>query len=167
MKGLAETDPLTGLYNRRALSEFLEAEIAAEDEETGFAIALVDLDDFKPVNDRYGHAVGDKLLVEVADRFGEACGNDAIVARMGGDEFAILLPRQSSLSSGTIADHILAVLVPPYEIEGHHIRIAASIGVADWPADGVTPQALFETADKALYAAKEGAPKSADHRSVA
>lgn len=155
---LATTDPLTGLLNRRALSERLDAQMAiAANTDTGndaFAIALLDLDGFKPVNDRYGHATGDVLLREVANRLRATCDGSAIVARLGGDEFAILVPQASILLSSVIADHVLAALVPPYQIGGHMIQIGASIGVAYWPVDGTTPDALFETADRALYAAK-------------
>ena len=157
MHELATTDPLTGLLNRRALGDRLNAEIAAAAElgsDACFALALLDLDGFKPINDRYGHATGDMMLREVADRLQAASGEAAIVARLGGDEFAILVPYGSALLSSAIADHILAALVPPYRISGHMIRIGVSVGVAYWPNDGTTPDALFETADRALYAAK-------------
>ncbi|QJB70084.1 GGDEF domain-containing protein [Parasphingorhabdus halotolerans] len=164
MQDLANTDPLTGLHNRRALSEFLEQEIATNKSEGGFAIALMDLDGFKPVNDQYGHAIGDKLLIEIAGRLRSACGDEAIVARMGGDEFAILVRHGSSLESATIADYALAALAPPCHIDGHVIRVGASVGVAEWPNDGNTQEALFETADRALYAAK--AEVSGQHDTV-
>jgi diguanylate cyclase len=154
MRALAATDPLTGLLNRRALSERLDVEMASAAANRPFAIALLDLDGFKPVNDRYGHATGDILLREVANRLCAACDGSAIVARMGGDEFAVLVPNGSVLLSSNIADHLLATLVPPYLIGGHTIRIGASIGVSHWPDDAMTPDALFETADRALYAVK-------------
>jgi diguanylate cyclase len=154
MRELATTDPLTGLLNRRALSERLDAEIATASAERSFAIALLDLDGFKPINDRYGHATGDIVLREVANRLRAACDGSAIVGRLGGDEFAILVPCGSALLSSAIADHMLAALVPPYLINGHVISLSAGVGVAHWPGDGTTPDALFETADRALYAAK-------------
>ena len=154
MSQLATTDPLTGLLNRRALSERLEAEMARAKDDRPFAIALLDLDGFKPVNDRYGHPTGDILLREVASRLRAACDGAASVARMGGDEFAILIPYGSALLSSPVADHLLAALVPPYLINGHRICIGASIGVARWPNDATTTDALFETADRALYAVK-------------
>lgn len=159
MKALAETDPLTGLYNRRALSEFLEKEIAQDDTTDTFSVALIDLDDFKPVNDQFGHAIGDKLLVEVSKRFQTICGENAIVARMGGDEFAILAPRGSNLQHDQIANHLMTSVDMPFNIEGYVINIDASIGVAMWPQDGMIAKELFEIADKALYAAKEESPK--------
>lgn len=154
MGELANTDPLTGLPNRRALAERLEQEIERAGPAASFALALLDLDGFKPVNDQYGHACGDLLLCEVADRLRKACGVHALPARLGGDEFAILVPAGSAISLAAIADHMLAALVPPYQIERHVIRVGASIGVATWPGDGATARALFETADTALYAVK-------------
>jgi len=154
MRELADTDPLTGLPNRRVLTERLEQEIERAGPDASFALALLDLDGFKPVNDQYGHGCGDLLLCEVADRLRKACGASALPARIGGDEFAILVPAGSAISLAAIADHILAALVPPYQIEGHILRVGASIGVATWPGDGTTSRSLFETADIALYAIK-------------
>ncbi|MEP7006853.1 MAG: diguanylate cyclase [Sphingomonas bacterium] len=154
MRELADTDPLTGLPNRRVLAERLDEQIARAGPNASFALALLDLDGFKPVNDQYGHGCGDFLLCEVADRLREACGPHALPARLGGDEFAILVPAGSAISLATVADHMLAALVPPYRIEGHVIRVGASIGVATWPGDGATSRDLFEIADAALYAVK-------------
>ena len=154
MRELADTDPLTGLPNRRVLADRLDQEIERADPDTSFALALLDLDGFKPVNDQYGHGCGDLLLCEVADRLRAACGPNALPARLGGDEFAILVPAGSAISLAMVADHMLAALVPPYRIEGHVIRVGASIGVATWPGDGATSRDLFETADTALYAVK-------------
>lgn len=171
MRELAHTDPLTNLFNRRALAEQLERQIATGDEQRGFTIALIDLDGFKPVNDQFGHAVGDQLLIEVAQRLQHACGDSGIVARMGGDEFAILLSPESTISSSACADHMLAALVPPCKVDNHVIRVRASIGIATWPVDGETAEALFEVADTQLYAvknyaAKTSAPDSSYRRSL-
>lgn len=159
MRSLAETDPLTGLYNRRALSKFIEKEIAQDDTKKVFSIALIDLDDFKPVNDQYGHAVGDKLLVEVSRRLQNACGENAIVARMGGDEFAVLTPRGSTLRHDRVASHLLSNFSAPCNIDGRLINISASVGVARWPNDGTTAKTLFEVADQALYVSKQDGSK--------
>jgi diguanylate cyclase len=150
----ANTDALTGLLNRRAFDKRIEQELASVTHGDSFVFALLDLDGFKPVNDHYGHATGDLLLREVANRLKKSCGDDGVVARIGGDEFAILIPSGSPLAAAPIADHLLAALIPKCQIEGYRIRIGASIGVANWPADGTTHKALFETADLALYAAK-------------
>lgn len=154
MRDLAHTDPLTGLSNRRELDACVEREIEAAGADTRFAIALLDLDGFKPVNDRYGHAAGDALLCQIAARLTHACGGVAMVARQGGDEFAILVPAGSPLLATSLADHLLAALVPPYRLDGARVRVGASIGVAHWPEDGASAKKLFETADRAVYAAK-------------
>ncbi len=160
MSELAHTDPLTGLFNRRILAENLARQIEEEDHERTFTVALLDLDAFKPVNDRFGHAVGDQLLVEVARRLRETCGKNGIVARMGGDEFAILLSPDSTISDAACADHLLAALVPPCVVQEHIIRVRASIGIATWPMDGATANSLLEAADKQLYAVKNYTAKS-------
>ncbi len=154
MRELADTDPLTGLVNRRALGKRLDHEIANAAPDTSFAFALLDLDGFKPVNDRYGHAIGDVLLCEVADRLRETCDGNAVVARMGGDEFAVFAPPRSALNDTALADRLLSVLIEPFAIAGHRIRVGASIGVARWPVDGATTSALYEAADHCLYAVK-------------
>ena len=166
MHELAHTDPLTNLFNRRALAEHLERQIETGVEQHGFTVALIDLDGFKPVNDQYGHSVGDQLLIEVAQRLQRACGENGIVARMGGDEFAILLSPESTISSSACADHMLASLVPPCMVDEHVIRVRASIGIATWPIDGETAQTLFEAADTQLYAVKNYTAK-ARHRNLA
>jgi len=154
MRDLAHTDPLTGVANRRAFDERLAREIAHARPDTSFSIALLDLDGFKPVNDRYGHAMGDRLLCEVGARLQKACGDNGVVARLGGDEFAILLLPGSTIAPRNVADHLLSALVPPYQLANHVIRVGASIGIANWPADGATAEALLEIADHSLYAAK-------------
>ncbi|MBL8649659.1 MAG: diguanylate cyclase [Sphingopyxis sp.] len=154
MRDLAHTDPLTGLWNRRELDARLDQEIAAARPDTRFAIALLDLDGFKPVNDRYGHAAGDALLCEVAARLRHACGDHAMVARQGGDEFAILVPAGSPLMGTSLSGHILSELAMPYRIDGATIHVGASIGVAIWPDQGGSAKKLFEIADRAVYAAK-------------
>ncbi len=160
MRQLAHTDPLTGLFNRRVLAKNLEQQIAEGDHQRPFTIALLDLDEFKPVNDRFGHGVGDEMLIEVAKRLQRACGSDGIVARIGGDEFAVLFNPDSAISGATCADHMLAALVPPCTIQGHMLRIQASIGTACWPKDGTTAESLLEIADKQLYAVKDYATKA-------
>jgi diguanylate cyclase len=154
MQNQANTDPLTGLLNRRALDARLQQEIDFATEDSIFSLALLDLDGFKPVNDRYGHAVGDELLCEIGVRLKQACVDDAIVARYGGDEFAILLPADLVCDRANLADQIITSLVTPFKISGHPIRIGASIGVAHWPQDGRNINGLLESADRALYAVK-------------
>ncbi|WP_261300380.1 GGDEF domain-containing protein [Sphingomonas alpina] len=155
MRVQASTDPLTGLLNRRAFDLQVEAEHAtAEKSGRVFSIALIDLNGFKPINDSYGHATGDQLLCEVARRLLDACGQEGQVARMGGDEFAVLVPARSAIKREVIADRLLGALARPCDIGGHRIPISAGMGVAHWPKDASAISGLFEAADHALYAAK-------------
>jgi diguanylate cyclase len=152
-RDLANSDPLTGLANRRALDATI-AELVKPGKDAPFKLALLDLDGFKPVNDQFGHAFGDKLLCSVADRLRECLGDDGLAVRQGGDEFAVLIPPDSPLADAPIADRILIALVRPHVIEGVPVNVSASIGVAQWPIDGTTADDLFDFADRALYQAK-------------
>lgn len=152
---LAHTDPLTGLANRRALDERMAALVGKGEGAPSFRLALLDLDGFKPVNDRYGHAFGDRLLCGVADRLRDCVGDGGLVVRQGGDEFAVLIPPRSPLHDSPLADLLLIALVRPHNIEGIPIQVGASVGVAQWPADGADVESLFEHADRALYQAKD------------
>lgn len=153
-RDLAETDPLTGLANRRALDAQIAELMRPSSEPQTFKLALLDLDGFKSVNDQYGHAFGDKLLCSVAERLRECIGEAGLVVRQGGDEFAVLLPPDSPLSAAPIADRILISLVRPHVIEGVPIKVSASIGVAQWPDHGECIDSLFNCADRALYQVK-------------
>lgn len=153
-RDLAHTDPLTGLANRRALDEHIAELLRKGEASPGFKLALLDLDGFKPVNDRYGHAFGDKLLCSVAERLRETVGGGGLVARHGGDEFAVLIPPYSGLGDAPLAERLLIALVRPHTIEGVMAYVGASLGVAQWPEDGADADALFAHADRALYQAK-------------
>lgn len=159
MKTLAETDPLTGLSNRRALMHDLRAEIrhAAKGgarKLRGPAVAMIDLDGFKPVNDCHGHAAGDAVLQQVAMRFDAACRDGAKIYRLGGDEFALLIPAASERSAEAIADGVMAVLARPFRVDNSSIVIGASLGMAIWPGDGHDADSLIALADSRLYLAK-------------
>ena len=153
-RDLAHTDPLTGLANRRALDEGIAGLLATGDGSMPFKLVLLDLDGFKPVNDRHGHAIGDRLLCSVAERLRDVVGGDGLVARHGGDEFAVLIPPYSPLMQFPLVDRLLIALVRPHQIEGLPITVGASAGVAQWPAHGADADALFDYADRALYQAK-------------
>jgi diguanylate cyclase (GGDEF)-like protein len=153
-RNLAHTDPLTGLANRRALDERIAGLLAKGEGAPPFKLVLLDLDGFKPVNDRYGHAVGDRLLCGVAERLAEVIGDDGLVVRQGGDEFAVLIPPGSRLHDAPLAERLLIALVRPHLIEGVSVSVGASAGVAQWPADGKDAETLFDFADRALYQAK-------------
>jgi diguanylate cyclase (GGDEF)-like protein/PAS domain S-box-containing protein len=154
----ASHDPLTGVANRARFHDRLEhaLELAARRPGAGCSVLMVDLDDFKPVNDLYGHAAGDALLVEVARRM-RACVRPAdTVARLGGDEFAILLEGLGDQKSAqAIAERLVAAVAEPHEFEGHRLSCGASVGIV--LADGSVDDAeeLLDRADRAMYAAKQ------------
>ena len=139
-------DPLTGLPNRRALSELLA---------TGGkrSLLLVDLDNFKPVNDKLGHAAGDELLVGVAERLRTAVRADDTVARLGGDEFAVFIPDGDAECATAIAARIVESCGEPFDVTGGPVTIGASVGVSvGHDADGDT---LLRSADEAMYRVKQ------------
>jgi diguanylate cyclase (GGDEF)-like protein len=146
----AETDPLTGLLNRRALHALIDEKLTCEDAEP-FIVALIDLDGFKPINDRHGHAAGDRLLCEAAERLRELAGASGVAARLGGDEFAVLV---DSVTDDNLAGRIARVLAKPVVFEGQTLKVGASVGVAAAPLDGACVTALLEIADRRLYAVK-------------
>ena len=144
---LARTDELTTLPNRRRLI----AEIQSFATRKG-SLLLLDLDGFKPVNDTYGHEVGDKVLQQVAQRFSRALPNNALLARLGGDEFGILVDG-SNESVMEIALALRGTLSYPFLVDGHEVSIGVSIGIAD--NDGAAD--LLQRADNAMYSAKRQA----------
>jgi diguanylate cyclase (GGDEF)-like protein len=147
---LALTDPLTGLGNHRSFHERLQRELAvAEAEHTPLALCLVDLDDFKTINDRFGHPVGDLVLGQVASRLRQ--GGESF--RLGGDEFAVLLPRQDERQAAGVA-HSIVERVAALDISGVG-SITVSAGVATYPTQGTGRDELIRLADSALYWAKE------------
>ena len=156
----AQHDPLTGLANRRLLEERLCRALAGGPARP-LAIHYLDLDRFKPVNDQFGHAVGDALLKAVVGRLEGLSRPGDLVARLGGDEFVVLQadcgqPGQAQL----LARRMVRALSMPFDIAGHDIRIGASVGVAIAPKDGCDPRTLIELADAALYRAKMGGRNS-------
>ena len=152
---LAERDALTGLLNRSGFERYL-ADHAGEDGAAGLAVLYIDLDHFKPVNDSFGHAVGDQLLRLFAQRVQALVRPTDAVARLGGDEFAVVLPGvRERLHAERVADKILAAAHAPFEVGAFTLRIGASIGVAFNGDYGNTGwQSLVEHADQKLYQAK-------------
>lgn len=147
MQRLALTDPLTGLANRRRMQEHLEDALKKEN----FALLLMDLDHFKQINDHYGHAVGDEVLVEVASRLSRSLRNDDIVARWGGEEFLLFAPKIPDTQAGQMAERILHTIQS--EPIGGRIPVTLSIGVALYQ-EGDTLDTLLARADQAMYRAK-------------
>jgi diguanylate cyclase (GGDEF)-like protein len=156
LEQMSYEDPLTGIANRRRFNDTLDRAVKLGKRGGGFGLLLVDLDRFKPVNDRYGHDVGDRLLIAVCRRIQECLREMDLFARMGGDEFAVLLDFVSDREAiRQIADRILRALHEPFPIDHHRIEIGASIGACIFPAHAQTPDALLKRADVALYQAKE------------
>jgi diguanylate cyclase (GGDEF)-like protein/PAS domain S-box-containing protein len=154
---MAYFDVLTGLPNRSLLADRLSQAIAqAQRGNSSLAVCFLDLDEFKAVNDRHGHAVGDRLLTQVAERLlGNVRSGDS-VARFGGDEFVLLLSGLSTVEELDIAlRRILLCLSTQFEVCPGGAHIAGSIGVTVYPKDGADPDTLLRHADQALYAAKE------------
>lgn len=152
----AHHDTLTGLANRLLLTDRLVQEIAtAKRNNQHLAIIFHDLDKFKPVNDNYGHQMGDLLLKEVAKRLKDCIREMDTVARIGGDEFVILLPMiEDSQDVIAVAERIHTSLLLPFEIQGETINISTSIGIALYPEHGLDDTTLLVNADNAMYFAK-------------
>lgn len=154
MRRMAMTDPLTGLHNRSAFAAALnEAQAGEADGKKRAAILLLDMDGFKAINDSLGHTIGDKVLETVAGRISGAVREQDMVARMGGDEFAVLIPGVSPGEAAAIGNRILAAVVEVMEIEGQHLRCGASMGLR--MADpGQRAEELMMEADIAMYESK-------------
>ncbi|MEJ5211773.1 MAG: EAL domain-containing protein, partial [Burkholderiales bacterium] len=152
----ATHDALTGLPNRVLFRELLEqAMVQAQRDETLLAVAFLDLDGFKTINDTWGHRAGDALLVQVADRIRGALRASDVVARQGGDEFTLLLMGIRQIPDVTrVADKLLAVVAKPYEIDGREVNVTASMGITLYPIDDADAENLLRNADTAMYRAK-------------
>lgn len=157
IKRLAYTDSLTGLANREKLVEKLtEALEAAGDEAPGGAVMYIDLDNFKSINDTMGHTVGDKVLIEIAHKFLKVGGKDKTVARIGGDEFIILVNGPDYLQkSADITESIVKIFEKPVVIETKNFNVTTSIGIVLYPTHGTTAEELMKKADLAMYRAKQ------------
>jgi diguanylate cyclase (GGDEF)-like protein len=154
--GLAHFDQLTGLPNRRLLRDRLEKEISVSTRShQQISLLFVDLDGFKPVNDGFGHDVGDKVLKEVARRLQACIREGDTAARIGGDEFVVSLHESNLERAVNVANRILETLRHPYELPGGEIStISASIGIAEYPLHANNVEDFLVAADQAMYAAK-------------
>jgi diguanylate cyclase (GGDEF)-like protein/PAS domain S-box-containing protein len=157
LKGLAYQDPLTGLANRRALYERLESALAlARRKDWGVALLYMDLDRFKPVNDRLGHHAGDELLIAISESLSQELRGSDNVARIGGDEFAVVLNEVSQEGAEQVASRLASIVATPKRIRGEEVEVGVSIGLAVFPTDGTTADELLRCADSAMYRNKMG-----------
>jgi len=161
---LAHHDALTGLANRVQLREHIEKTITSAEGGAGAAVLCLDLDNFKSVNDTLGHSVGDTLLCAVARRLQALLGDQDLVSRTGGDEFAIVQSgtEPAMQTAAALAARVVETLGSPFEIGDHTVVIGASVGIAIAPDDGSDPDQLLKNADMALYRAK-GAGRAQFH----
>ncbi|MDP2878069.1 MAG: diguanylate cyclase, partial [Sulfuricella sp.] len=158
LEHLAHFDALTHLPNRILLADRLQQDIVhAIRHEQLLAICAIDLDDFKPINDKYGHETGDRLLIEVANRLKDAVRAGDTVARLGGDEFVLLLTDLYAMDElERRLSHILLKVSAPYmQLAEQELQISASIGVTLFPFDRADPGVLLRHADQAMYIAKQ------------
>jgi two-component system cell cycle response regulator len=158
---MAETDALTGAANRRAFMQYLDVQVdRARRQDTPVAAVMVDLDHFKRTNDTYGHAVGDRVLIETVKQIQSCLRERDMLGRLGGEEFAVLLPGVTAASASEAAERIRrAVAAVDVRVEnGDRIPVTASLGVAVLEHDDMmaTAEGLLQSADEALYAAKAG-----------
>lgn len=157
MNHMAYHDNLTDLPNRFLFNERLKEEISiAKQKDLMLAVLFIDLDSFKDINDSYGHAIGDQLLISFSHRLSECLREGGIISRFGGDEFTILLPRLTHAGEAAkMADHIISLLKDSWMIDGHEIYVTASIGICLYPSDAEDVESLLDHADKAMYRAKD------------
>lgn len=160
IESLAYYDALTGLANRTLFQDRLRAALQlAERREEWVVVLFLDLDRFKPINDTLGHAAGDAMLKQVARRLRDCVRDSDTVARMGGDEFTMLIPgladRDTAMGAGIqVAEKILSALGPAFDLQEREFFISASIGLALYPQDGAEASSLLKNADTAMYHAK-------------
>ncbi|MDO9010890.1 MAG: GGDEF domain-containing protein [Gallionella sp.] len=153
---VAYHDNLTGLPNRILFHDRLNQGIAlAKRGDSCCALIFMDLDHFKPVNDTYGHHVGDQVLKLVADRLRQCIRESDMVARLGGDEFTIILPQITGKNDvEMVVKKIIAGLSQPFDVHEHHLQLDVSVGIAIYPDNGNNADLLLKAADEAMYRAK-------------
>ena len=152
---LVHRDPLTGLPNRELFAELLaHALLQAERTQTEFALLFLDLDNFKTINESLGHSLGDQLLIEVGKRLQFLLPGCDAIARIGGDEFNIILERSEGVPVDLMAQRMIDAFADPFVVRGTNVYVGVSIGIALYPADGSNAEALQSNADAALHQAK-------------
>jgi len=157
IEALTTTDALTGLPNRRHLGDALELALAhARRDRSGFGLLLLDLDRFKQINDSLGHATGDRVLIEVADRVKTCMRQGDLLARIGGDQFALLVHQADHRGAEIAAARVLEATGRAYTIEGTQFTLTCSVGIALYPTDGGDSGSLIRHAETAMQRAKAG-----------
>jgi diguanylate cyclase (GGDEF)-like protein len=154
---IARTDPLTGVSNRRRFLEVFAVEFERAQRYGGeLSCVMLDLDHFKSINDRYGHVVGDRVLVAAAEAFRSSLRTADVIARWGGEEFALLLPHTNLAGAQAVAERCRRTLEEAViATEGVEVGVTVSVGVSGFPGDGLdSPDSLMRSADAALYEAK-------------
>jgi diguanylate cyclase (GGDEF)-like protein len=151
----ANRDALTGLPNRSKLNATLEQAIRGSAEShTRFSILFLDLDRFKSINDTFGHAIGDALLIKVSQTIQQLLDKNQIIGRFGGDEFLLVLPSTEETGGSCVSQKILDAFTAPFDIAGNSLRISTSIGIAHYPEHGHDLETLIKHADTAMYESK-------------
>ena len=151
----ATYDTLTGCHNRSSILGALQAELE-RDGSSGLGVVYVDLDEFKPVNDKLGHAAGDELLMLVAERLARASRDSDLVGRLGGDEFLVVLHDIPGPDVAmTVAERVCGLLSEGFELSGGPVRLRGSVGVACSHGEALSAEELVKKADVAMYASKE------------
>ncbi|MGB1237426.1 MAG: putative bifunctional diguanylate cyclase/phosphodiesterase [Pseudomonadales bacterium] len=149
---LSNIDPLSGLYNRAAFLKHLDRSLfSAQRHSAPLALLFIDLDGFKEVNDTIGHESGDKLLLQVAQRLRAYCNDSYTLCRWGGDEFLIALEDTTRDTALARAGDVIALISKPYDLEGNHLSIGATVGISLYPQHGDNASQLIQLADSAMY----------------
>ena len=157
----ANHDPLTDLPNRHQLYEKMEQ--LSQDENKHFCFLMMDLNDFKMINDNLGHDAGDKVLKIIARRINRLVSPPALASRLGGDEFAIVLPSANLKHAITLSKQIHNAVIEDILCEGHSLAVGISIGIAQFPLDGENRETLMKNADIAMYQSKQ---KNSDYEVI-
>jgi diguanylate cyclase (GGDEF)-like protein len=154
MESIATSDPLTGVLNRRGFERDAAQRLTASDDDATGALLFIDLNEFKGINDKFGHEVGDQLLKIAAARLGKSLRSCDIIGRPGGDEFVALVPDVDSEVADKLAKRLTEALEKPYKVGRQKLSCAASIGLALYPKNANTLTGLLREADQAMYRAK-------------
>ena len=157
LKKLAERDPLTGLANRHMFEESFKIELANNARTDSYLSLMVfDIDDFKLINDNFGHLAGDQILVKLSNRVSSCLRGNELFARLGGDEFALVLSNQEEIHNSTsVANRISKVLQLPFTVDKHEIKMTVSIGISVTAELLIAPEEMLRQADIAMYRSKQ------------